>query len=60
MLEYPHELKTYRYLFSDGRTEDVRANHDDSVVRKWVLDQMDGGKDFRIEGVALIDNKEET
>ncbi len=59
MLEYPHEFHTYRFLFSDGKTEDVRAIQDDSRVRKWVLDQMTArldvtDKDLRIEGVARV------
>jgi hypothetical protein len=59
VLEYPHEWQTYRFLFSDGKTVDVRAIGDSSQVRGWVLDQMTArmdvtDKDLRIEGVAHV------
>lgn len=41
----------YRFLFSDGRTLDVHAAHDNSDLREAVLNHANAE---RIEGVARI------
>jgi hypothetical protein len=50
-----YEWKTYRFLLNDGRFLDVRAIHDDSVLRVAVLAHTGAQK---IEGVAWLKDPE--
>ena len=63
MIEYRPEMHTFRFLFSNGMTEDVRAVQDDSNMRSWVLAAMTGridvtDKDLRIVGIAYLDDEQ--
>jgi hypothetical protein len=50
-----YEWRAYRFLLNDGRTIDVRAIHDDSVLRTAVLATT---KAQKIEGVAWMKDPE--
>lgn len=58
--------RTYRFLFSDGRTVDVVSVRDDSDVRKVVLDLFGADlpkeerKGFSIAGVVRLEGRSPT
>ena len=57
--DYAEPRRLFRFFFTDGTTQDVRATHDDSDLRGWVFERKFGkksnrGPDRHEEGQAIL------